>query len=167
MELPRIIRLASYNFNDSGSRFNPQPQRLMIFHLNLGQEVTKETCFPLVRGAMSSRLQRGSGFGPDQVLLSKNFRSRPGSRLKSLLRKSGVGVGVKIWSSMMIFYKHSVLTKLGFLWVQVMGRTVILQGKRLLSFRSGPLSFKNGLSGPLRLGAQAVGTFKVRRLGGF
>ena len=31
----------------------------------------------------------------------------------------------------------------------------------------GPLRFKNGLSGPLRLGAKGVGTFKFRSLRGF
>ena len=38
----------------------------------------------------------GSSFPPDQLLLSENFRPRPGSRQKFLLRKSGVGMGVKI-----------------------------------------------------------------------
>ena len=33
------------------------------------------------------------------------------------------------------------------------GQTVLLQGKFLLSLMNGPLSFKNGPSGPLRLGA--------------
>ena len=32
---------------------------------------------------------------------------------------------------------------------------------------NGPLSFKNGLAGPLRLRASGVGTFKVRSLRGF
>ena len=40
----------------------------------------------------------GSGFGPDQVLLSRNFHSRPGSRQKFLLRKSGVEGGGQILS---------------------------------------------------------------------
>ena len=40
------------------------------------------------------------------------------------------------------------------------GRAVCLYGNCRLSLRNGSLSFKNGLLGPLRLGAQGVGTFK-------
>ena len=41
-----------------------------------------------------------SSLCPDQVLLSKNFHSRPGCRQKSLVRNSGVRGGVKIGSSL-------------------------------------------------------------------
>ena len=44
--------------------------------------------------------------------------------------------------------------------------SVVLSGKCSLSLMKGPLSFKNGLSGPVRLGAWGVGTCKARSLRG-
>ena len=64
---------------------------------------------------------------------------------------------VRIFRSLVrIIYKHSVLTNWGFCEFNFSGKTVFL------SLVTRPLSFKNGFSGPLRLGASGVRTFKVR-----
>ena len=66
----------------SGSFFPPPTPSLPIFHLIPGGKSNKGV---KVLGNCS-----GSGFGPNQVLLSKNFCPTPGSRQKFLLRTSGV-----------------------------------------------------------------------------
>ena len=74
----------------SGSRCDPHPQRLSIFHLILGgrsESLLRETW------SESPGNCSGSSFLPHQVLLSKNFHPRPGCRQKSLLRRSRVGGG--------------------------------------------------------------------------
>ena len=79
----------------SRSRFDPHPQRLPIFHLILGgrsESLLRKPGFPY-QGTESPGNCSGSSFCPDQVLLSKNFHSRPACRQKSLLRNSGVGSG--------------------------------------------------------------------------
>ena len=56
----------------SGSRFDPHPQRLPIFHLNLGgrsESLPREPGFP-EWGSESQGNCSGSSFCPDQVLLS-------------------------------------------------------------------------------------------------
>ena len=81
---------------ESGSRFDPRPQRLTIFHLILGgrsESLLRKPGFPWKKGTESPENCSGSKFCPNQVLLSKNFHSRRGCRQKSLLRNSGVGGG--------------------------------------------------------------------------
>ena len=65
------ILCGKVDFRTSGSRFEPHPQRLPIFHLILG----------------------------GRSEFSNNFRSRPDCRQKSLLGNSGVRGGGQNWSS--------------------------------------------------------------------
>ena len=92
---PTHAHLLSRKHAGSGSRFDPRPQRQSIFHPFLGgrsESLVTKPGFPY-SGSESPGNYSGSSFRPDQVLLSKNFHSRPGSRQKSLPRNSGVGVG--------------------------------------------------------------------------
>ena len=84
-EMQRLI------MHSSGSRFDRRPQRLTIFHLILGErrESLARTPDSPYFGSGSLGNCSGRSFCPDQVLLSKNFRSKPGCRQKSLVRKSG------------------------------------------------------------------------------
>ena len=66
------------------------PQRLLIFHLILGRRSESFLGKP-VCPYYGSESPGGSSFCLQQVLLSKNFRPRLGSRQKFLLRTTGVG----------------------------------------------------------------------------
>ena len=77
------------------SRFDPHPQRLPIFYLILGgrsESLPRKPGFPYY-GSDNFGNCSGSRFFPNQILLSKNVRSSPSCRQKSLLRKSGIGGG--------------------------------------------------------------------------
>ena len=77
----------------SGSFFHPQPPSVLIFHLNLGarsESLVRKAGFPY-KGSGSPGGLQWEQFFPNQVLLSKNFRSRPECRQKSLVRNSVVG----------------------------------------------------------------------------
>ena len=74
----------------SGSLFHPQPLSLLILLSEPGSErkvLTKETWFSLVREWKSWKLQREQFLSRQQVLLSKNFHSRPGCRWKFLSKE--------------------------------------------------------------------------------
>ena len=77
-------RQLKQNHNFSGFFFHPQPPSLLILLSEPGTErkvLTKETWFSWLREWKSWKLQ-WEQFCPDQVLLSKNFHSRPGCRWK-------------------------------------------------------------------------------------
>ena len=93
--LPFVRQYASHLY--SGSIFHPQPPSLLILLPQPGSErkvLTKETWFSLLSEWKSWKLP-WEQFLPDQVLLSKNFHSRPDCRREYLVRNSGVGGGTE------------------------------------------------------------------------
>ena len=71
----------------SGSRFNPANPT--------SDDFPSGALVSLSKGVKVLETAVGATFYPNQVLLSKNFHSRPGCRQKSLLRISGIGGGVE------------------------------------------------------------------------
>ena len=91
--------------------------------------------------------------GPPECIQSIDCLRCESCRLKQHLPQSNAATTGDGEVQCCMPFKHSVLTKLGLLWVWFLGADRASLRKMPLSLMNGPLSFENGISGPLRLGA--------------